>query len=116
MKKVENRKSPAFSESHANAALNFFELVLKRRDHRPFLLSPQQQDTVRGIFGYPEILEAKLVEVLSTEVLKAGSRDFTAGLVLLVLTLYPKGRAAKVYRAAGRMIKQSLILKREFHV
>jgi len=44
-----------FSEAHANAACNFFELVLKHTADdwygQPFKLCPWQEDALRAIFG-----------------------------------------------------------------
>jgi phage terminase large subunit-like protein len=122
-----------FSEAHANAACNFFELVLKHTADdwygKPFILYPAEEDAVRAIFGNLDEHGNRLIEMAYLEwPKKSGKTEFAAGLVLLALILDPmpgcqvygaasaQRQAGNVYRAACKMTEQSPILKRELRI
>lgn len=121
-----------FSRQHADAACNFFELILKHSgewygDH--FLLTPWQEEAVERTFGYLDDQGERLVKLVYLEVpKKTGKTEFVAGLVLLFLTLdAAKGcevygaasaqrQALNVFRAACAMVDQSPILQERLKI
>ena len=122
-----------FSQEHADAACNFFELVLKHTQDqwsgKPFLLAPWQAEPVREIFGRLDDDGNRLIQQVYLEVpKKAGKTEFAAGLILLALLLDTKigsqvyGAAAaqrqalNVYRAASTMVRLSPLLQKHFRV
>ncbi len=117
-----------FSQSHADAALNFFEGILKHTADewygQPFILAPWQARALSEIFGNVDDAGNRIIEMAYLEVpKKSGKTEFAAGIVLLVLITSPArgcqvyGAAAatrqamNVYRAACKMVEQSPILK-----
>ena len=123
----------AFSQQHADAAINFFELVLKHSADewwgKPFILSPWQEEVLSRIFGTLDDSGNRLIEMAYLEVpKKAGKTEFAAGVLLyvLVITSTPgcqcygaaaaTRQAMNVYRAACKMVEQSPILKRELRI
>jgi phage terminase large subunit-like protein len=121
-----------FPESNADAALNFFEFVLKHTADswygKPFLLAPWQEDAIRHIFDIDDEGRRK-VELVYMEVpKKAGKTEFAAGLLLLCMLLDPNPgcqvygagaalrQATNVYRAACKMVEQSSILKKRLRL
>ena len=122
-----------FDQSKADAALNFFELVLKHSADewwgQPFLLCPWQDQAISRIFGTVGGDGRRLIEQVYLEVpKKAGKTELVAGIVLLVLVITKEpgcqvyGAAAatrqalNVYRAACKMVEQSPILSRELRL
>lgn len=118
-----------FSQQHADAACNFFELILKHTADewwgKPFMLCPWQEQALQQIFGQLDEDENRVIEMVYLEVpKKAGKTEFAAGLLLLVLVLTnTKGcqiygaaaatrQAMNVYRAACKMVEQSPLLKK----
>ena len=117
----------------ADAACNFFELVLKHTADewwgKPFILCPWQEDALRPIFGQIDDDGNRIIEMAYLEVpKKAGKTEFVAGIVLLVLVLtktpgcqvYGAAAATRqalnVYRAACKMVEQSPILTKQFRI
>jgi phage terminase large subunit-like protein len=122
-----------FSASHADAACNFFELVLKHTADeyygKPFILAPWEEEALRETFGHIDDDGNRIIEMVYLEVpKKAGKTEFAAGLLLLVLVLTPEpgcqiyGAAAatrqamNVYRAACKMVEQSPLLQKQLRV
>lgn len=122
-----------YSKPHADAALNFFEELLKHSADewygKPFILSPWQEDALREIFGQLDDSGNRLIEMAYLEVpKKAGKTEFAGGIALLVLILtttpgaqiYGAAAATRqamnVYRAACKMVEQSPILKKRLRV
>jgi len=122
-----------FSEAHADAACNFFELVLKHTADdwygKSFRLCPWQEDALRAIFGNLDSDGNRLIETVYLEVpKKTGKTEFAAGLVLLALVLDPmpgcqvygaasaQRQAGNVYRAACKMVEQSPILRARLRI
>lgn len=131
--KLQRFSDVPFSQSHADAACNFFEGVLKHTQDewsgKPFLLSPWQEEALTQIFGQLDDEGNRLIQMAYLEVpKKAGKTEFAAGLVLLVLLLNTKlgcqvyGAAAaqrqaqNVYRAAETMVNLNPILKKQFKI
>lgn len=123
----------AFSQQHADAACNFFELVLRHTADdwwgKPFFLCPWQEQALREIFGNIDASGNRVIEMAYLEVpKKAGKTEFAAGIVLFVLvTTNTPGcqcygaaaatrQAMNVYRAACKMVEQSPILQRELRI
>jgi phage terminase large subunit-like protein len=117
-----------FSQQHADAACNFFELVLKHTADewygKPFILAPWQEEAVSQIFGNLDDSGNRLIQLVYLEVpKKTGKTEFAAGVLLLLLVLdanpgcqvYGAGaalrQATNVYRAACKMVEQSPLLK-----
>jgi phage terminase large subunit-like protein len=117
-----------YSKVAADAAVNFFELVLKHTQDeyygKPFILAPWQEEAVRAIFGQVDEDGNRIIETVYLEVpKKTGKTEWAAGLLLLilVLTMTPScqiyGAAAatrqamNVYRAACKMVEQSPLLQ-----
>lgn len=122
-----------FSEAHARAACNFFELILKHSADewygKPFILAPWQEDALVHIFGDLDEDGNRLIEQVYLEVpKKSGKTEWAAGLLLLVSVTTPTpgfqayGAAAatrqamNVYRAACKMVEQSPILKKQLRI
>jgi phage terminase large subunit-like protein len=122
-----------FSQAHADAACNFFELVLKHSADEwwgtPFLLCPWQEEALAAIFGRVDQNGNRIIEMVYLEVpKKAGKTEFVAGIVLLVLIVTSSpgcqvyGAAAatrqalNVYRAACKMVEQSPVLKKHLRI
>lgn len=122
-----------YSKKHADAACNFFELVLKHSADewygQPFILSPWQERALCQIFGNLDDDGNRVIELVYLEVpKKAGKTEFVAGIVLLTLVLatapgcqvYGAAAATRqalnVYRAACKMVEQSPHLKRELRI
>lgn len=118
----------AFSQKHADAACNFFELVLKHTADdwygKPFLLCPWQEEAVSTVFGTRDDEGNRLIELVYLEVpKKSGKTEFAAGLLILCILLDPNPgcqvygagaalrQAANVYRAACKMVEQSRLLR-----
>lgn len=118
-----------FSQPHADAALNFFEKILKHSADewwgKPFLLMPWQEEPTSLVFGTLDDAGNRTIEMVYLEVpKKAGKTEWAAGLALLVLiTSKEPGcqvygvaaatrQALNVYRAACKMVEQSSILKK----
>jgi len=81
-----------FSKQHADAACNFFELVLKHTQDewfgKPFLLMPWQEEAVAQTFGLLDSAGNRIIQMVYEEVpKKAGKTEWAAGLALLVLIL-----------------------------
>jgi len=123
----------AFSHLHADAACNFFELVLKHTADewygKPFLLVPWQEEALSRIFGTLDDDGNRLINMAYYEVpKKAGKTEWAAGLVLFVLMIDPNpgcqvyGAAAatrqamNVFRAACKMVEQSALLRKRLRV
>jgi phage terminase large subunit-like protein len=122
-----------FSQQHADAACNFFERVLKHTADewygRPFMLAPWQEEALTQIFGQLDDDGNRLIKMGYFEVpKKSGKTEWVAGLVLFVLIVDPNpgcqvyGAAAatrqamNVYRAACKMVEQSLLLKKRLRI
>lgn len=122
-----------FSEQHADAACNFFELVLKHTADdwwgKPFLLCPWEEEALRAIFGTVDDDGNRVIELVYLEVpKKAGKTEFVAGIVLLVLVVttapgcqvYGAAAATRqalnVYRAACKMVEQSPLLQKHLRI
>lgn len=122
-----------FSKEKADAACNFFELVLKYTADewygKPFLLAPWQEDAVSNIFGNVDDDGNRIIQLVYLEVpKKTGKTEFAAGLLLLCMIMdanpgcqvYGAGaalrQATNVYRAACKMVEQSQILKKRLRV
>lgn len=118
-----------FSEPHADAACNFFELVLKHTADeyygKPFLLMPWQEEALREIFGNIDEDGNRVIQMAYLEVpKKSGKTEFAAGIVLFVLAtsnqpgcqVYGAASATRqamnVYRAASKMVEQSPVLRK----
>ena len=118
-----------FSQPHADAACNFFELILRHTADeyygRPFLLMPWQEEALCKIFGEVDDEGNRLIEMAYLEVpKKAGKTEFAAGLVLFVLATSNQAgcqvygaaaatrQALNVYQAASKMVEQSPVLKK----
>ena len=110
----------SFSQQKADAALNFFEFILKHTADewygKPFILAPWQIDVVRHIFGELDDEGRRLIQLVYLELpKKTGKTEFAAGLLLLLLVLdanpgsqvYGAGaalrQATNVYRAACKI-------------
>ena len=123
----------SFSQQHADAALNFFELVLKHTADdwygKPFKLCPWQEDATSNIFGNLDEAGNRLIQLVYLEVpKKTGKTEFAAGLLLLCAMLdsnpgcqvYGAGaalrQATNVYRAACKMVEQSPVLKKRLRL
>lgn len=117
-----------FSQSHADAACNFIEKLIKHSADeyygKPFLLAPWQEEAVSQIFGWLDNDGNRVIEMVYLEVpKKTGKTELAAALLLLVLIFTTtKGcqiygaaaatrQAMNVYRAACKMVEQSPILK-----
>lgn len=122
-----------FSQSHADVACNFFELVLKNTVDewygKPFLLMPWQDEALSQTFGQIDDAGNRIIQMVYLEVpKKAGKTEFAAGIVLLVLILtttpgcqvYGAAAATRqamnVYRAACAMVEQSPVLRKKLRV
>jgi phage terminase large subunit-like protein len=122
-----------FSQPHADAACNFFELVLKHTADewygKPFLLAPWQEEALVAIFGQLDEAGNRVVEMAYLEVpKKAGKSEFAAGLPLFILAttsmpgcqVYGAAAATRqamnVYRASCKMVEQSPLLQKRFRV
>ena len=122
-----------FSKQHADAACNFFELVLKHTQDewfgKPFLLMPWQEEAVAQTFGLLDSAGNRIIQMVYEEVpKKAGKTEWAAGLALLVLILSVEpgcqvyGAAAatrqamNVYRAACKMVEQSPLLRKRLRI
>lgn len=122
-----------FDKAKADAAANFFELVLKHTADewwgQPFLLCPWQEEALSAIFGNVDEAGNRVIEQVYLEVpKKAGKTEFTAGIVVLMLVtsttpgcqVYGAAAATRqalnVYRAACKMVEQSPILSRELRI
>jgi len=125
-----------FSESHANAACNFFEKILKHTADewygKPFLLTPWEEEALRAIFGQLDDDGNRVIETVYLEVpKKSGKTEWVAGVLLLVMILAiltkQKGfqvygaaaatrQALNVYRAACKMVEQSPLLSKHLRL
>ncbi len=122
-----------FSQSHADGACNFFELVLKHTQDewygKPFLLMPWQEQAISQIFGLLNDKGNRVIEMAYLEVpKKAGKSEWAAGIALLVLILATDPgcqvygvaaatrQAMNVYRAACKMVEQSPILSKRLRI
>lgn len=122
-----------FDQAKADAACNFFELVLKHTADewwgRPFELCPWQEEILSQVFGNVDDEGNRIIEMVYAEVpKKAGKTEMVAGIVLLVLVLtktpgcqvYGAAAATRqalnVYRAACKMVEQSPILKKQLRI
>ena len=122
-----------FSQSHADAACNFFERVLRHTADewygKPFLLAPWQEEALSTIFGTVDEAGNRVIEMAYLEVpKKAGKSEMAAGLALFVLlTTNTPGcqvygaaaatrQALNVFRAACKMVDQSPILTKRLRV
>jgi phage terminase large subunit-like protein len=122
-----------FSQPRADAALNFFEHILKHTADewygKPFLLAPWQQEALSRIFGEVNEEGDRVIDMAYLEVpKKAGKSELAAGLALFVLLttdtpgcqVYGAAAATRqalnVYRAACKMVEQSPILSRRLRV
>jgi phage terminase large subunit-like protein len=123
----------AFSQQHADAACQFFELLLKHTADswygKPFLLCPWQEEALYQIFGNVDGDGNRIVEQVYLEVpKKSGKTEFCAGIVLYVLAttsmpgcqVYGAASATRqamnVYRASCKMVEQAPILGRELRM
>jgi phage terminase large subunit-like protein len=122
-----------FSQQHADAACNFFELILKHTVDewygKPFILAPWEEEATSQIFGQLTESGSRLIETVYEEVpKKSGKTEWAAGLALLVL-MFSKDRgcqvygaaaatrqAMNVYRAACAMVSQSKILSKRLKI
>lgn len=117
-----------FSRSHADAAANFFERILRHTADdwwgKPFILCPWQEDALVHIFGNVDEQGNRVIEQVYLEVpKKSGKTEFAAGMLLFVLAttstpgcqVYGAAAATRqamnVYRAACKMVEQSPILQ-----
>jgi phage terminase large subunit-like protein len=94
-----------FSQPHADAACNFFELILKHTQDewygKPFLLAPWQEEAVTRVFGLLDNSGNRIIQMLYEEVpKKAGKTEWAAGLALMVLVLSSEP-GCQVYGAAA---------------
>jgi phage terminase large subunit-like protein len=122
-----------FSQQHADAACNFFELVLKHSADewwgKPFVLAPWQEEVLQHVFGNLDDEGNRVIEQVYLEVpKKAGKTEFAAGLVLWVslctsapgCQVYGAAAATRqamdVYRAACKMVEQSPLLQKQFRI
>ncbi len=122
-----------FDSARADAACNFFELLLKHTADdwwgQEFLLAPWEEEALREIFGRVDDDGQQVIEQVYLEVpKKAGKTEFAAGLVLLSLVLAKNpgcqvyGAAAatrqalNVYRAACKMTEQSPLLQKHLRI
>ena len=122
-----------FDRTKADAACNFFELVLKHTADqyygKPFILAPWQEDAIRRIFGTVDDNGDRVIEMAYLEVpKKAGKTEMAAGVILFVLVMTSSpgtqiyGAAAatrqamNVYRAACKMVEQSPILQARLRI
>jgi phage terminase large subunit-like protein len=122
-----------FSQSQADAACNFFERILKHTADewhgKPFVLAPWQEEALTAIFGQIDEAGNRIIEMAYLEVpKKAGKSEMAAGLALFVLlTTKTPGcqvygaaaatrQALNVFRAASKMVEQSLILTKRLRV
>ncbi len=122
-----------FSQTNADAACNFFELLLKHSADdwwgKPFLLCPWQEEALCAIFGQLNDDGNRVIEMVYLEVpKKSGKTEFVAGIVLLMLVLtttpgcqvYGAAAATRqarnVFRAACKMVEQSPILKKKLRI
>lgn len=122
-----------FSKANADAAVNFFEKVLKHSADewwgKPFLLCPWEEEALSAIFGALDDDGNRIIEMVYLEVpKKSGKTEFVAGIVLLVLILtstpgcqvYGAAAATRqalnVYRAACKMVEQSPILGKHLRI
>lgn len=122
-----------FSKEKADAACNFFELVLKHTADewygKPFLLAPWQTEALTQIFGNIDDDGNRLIQLVYMEIpKKSGKTEFAAGLLLLCIILDPNPgcqvygagaalrQATNVYRAAAKMVEQSTILKKRLRL
>jgi phage terminase large subunit-like protein len=122
-----------FSKPHSDAALNFFELVLKHSADewygKPFDLMPWQERAIEAIFGTVCDSGNRIIEMAYLEVpKKAGKTEFAAGIALLVLILSTQNgcqvygaaaatrQAMNVYRAACAMVEQSPLLRSQLRI
>jgi len=118
---------PFFSQEHADAACNFFEVLLKHTADdwygKPFLLAPWQEEALSQIFGPRDDDGGQLIQMAYLEVpKKTGKTEFAAGVELAALVLDPhpgcqvygaaaaQRQALNVYRAACKMVEQSPLL------
>src|SRR5579862_7953003 len=125
--------SVPFSQPHADAVCNFFELILKHTADewygKPFLLVPWQEEALSAIFGEVDEAGNRVIEMAYLEVpKKAGKSEMAAGLALFVLlTTSTPGcqvygaaaatrQALNVFRAACKMVDQSPILSKRLRV
>ena len=81
-----------FSQETADAACQFFELVLKHTADdwygKRFLLTPWQEEAIEKIFGLSNEAGNRQIEMCYLEVpKKAGKTEWAAGLALLVLLI-----------------------------
>lgn len=122
-----------FSEQHASAVCNFFELILKHSADeywgKPFLLCPWEEEALREIFGQVDDDGNRVIEVAYLEVpKKSGKTELLAGILLYVLvTTNTPGcqcygaaaatrQAMNVYRAACKMVEQSPLLQKHLRI
>ena len=122
-----------YSKKHADAACNFFELILKHTADewygKPFILCPWEEEALCRIFGNLDESGNRLIELVYLEVpKKSGKTEFVAGIVLLTLVLATSPgcqvygaasatrQALNVYRAACKMVEQSPHLGRELRI
>jgi phage terminase large subunit-like protein len=122
-----------FSQPHADAACNFFELILRHTQDewygKPFLLMPWQEEAVAQTFGLIDSAGNRIIQMVYAEVpKKAGKTEWAAGLALLVLVLSSDPgcqvygaaaatrQATNVYRAACKMVEQSPLLKKRLPI
>ena len=67
-----------FSEQHASAACNFFELILKHTQDewygKPFLLMPWQEEAVVQTFGLLDSAGNRIIQMVYEEVPKGQAR------------------------------------------
>ena len=122
-----------FSQSHADAACNFFELVLKHTADewygKPFLLAPWQESALRDIFGNIDDNGNRIIEMGYIEVpKKAGKSEWAAAVALYLLLTAPAPgfqiygaasatrQAMNVYRAACKMVEQSPLLTKRVRI
>lgn len=122
-----------FSKADADAACNFFELVLKHTADewwgKPFILAPWQEEAISQIFGQRDDAGNRLIEMAYLEVpKKTGKSELAAGIILFVLLMdsspgcqiYGAASATRqalnVYRAACKMVEQSPLLKKRLRI
>lgn len=122
-----------YSKARADFACNFFEKVLRHTEDQwygqPFILTPWQEDTLKGIFGPVDDEGNQLVEMAHLEICKkSGKSEFCAGLINLALIIDPNpgiqiyGAASSlrqahiIYRMVTKMVEQSPELQRELKI
>jgi phage terminase large subunit-like protein len=122
-----------FSQLHADAACNFFELILKHTADdwfgTPFLLAPWQEEALTAIFGNLNDSGNRIIQMAYLEVpKKAGKSEWAAGLPLFILAttnvpgcqVYGAASATRqamnVYRASCKMVEQSPVLQKRFRI